>query len=187
MSAWWAPYRPEDHGQGAPGLEIRAARIGDCPEIAAIERDGGGADEPASRARCESQCDDPRVILAVAVADSQVVGFGRAVSWERPPDPPSNAAPTGWYLLGLIVQADWRRRGVGLALTGFRLDGIAGRASEAFYFANLRNRASLDLHERLGFTELTTDFWFPGASFEGGLGVLGRIDLSARSPRASVG
>lgn len=68
-------------------------------------------------------------------------------------------------------------RGIGLALTRYRLKWIAERADHAYYFANTRNHASIDLHTRLGFTELTRDFVFPGVSFTGGQGVLHRIEF----------
>ena len=44
--------------------------------------------------------------------------------------------------------------------------------------------ASIDLHRQLGFVELTRDFTFPGASFEGGVGILFNTELGQRpAPR----
>jgi hypothetical protein len=37
------------------------------------------------------------------------------------------------------------------------------RAEEVWFFANARNRASLELHARLGFVEVTRDFAFPAS------------------------
>jgi hypothetical protein len=71
-----------------------------------------------------------------------------------------------------------RRRGVGLALTRARLEHLGGVTEGVFYFANVRNRASIDLHARLGFEPVTDDFWWPRASFEGGRGILFRAALS---------
>ena len=65
-----------------------------------------------------------------------------------------------------------------LELTRRRLGWIAGRgATEAYYFANAQNLASIDLHAKLGFVELTRDFHVPGATFAGGVGILFRVQL----------
>jgi hypothetical protein len=58
------------------------------------------------------------------------------------------------------------------------------RAGEVWFFANARNRASVDLHARLGFVEVTRDFAFPGVSFDGGVGVLCRAARQQSSSRA---
>jgi hypothetical protein len=56
------------------------------------------------------------------------------------------------------------------------------RAGEVWFFANACNRASLDLHARLGFVEVTRDFVFPGVCFDGGVGVLCRAARQQPSP-----
>jgi RimJ/RimL family protein N-acetyltransferase len=47
----------------------------------------------------------------------------------------------------------------------------------AYYVANSVNLASIALHARLGFVELSRDFWYPDVSFTGGEGVLFGITL----------
>ena len=86
-------------------------------------------------------------------------------------------APRGYYLVGVSSPRPARRRGVGRALTEARLAWIGDRAREAWYFANVRNTASLELHRRLGFVEVTRSFWYPEVTFEGGEGVLCRVRL----------
>ena len=83
--------------------------------------------------------------------------------------------PTGWYLAGVIVAMTARRRGVGRSLTQRRLAWIQARASEAFYFVNARNLASIDLHAAFGFQEVTRDFRVPGVTFSGGERILFRL------------
>ncbi len=158
-------------------LEVRAARPADCTAVAAIEHERDGVDLDRAAARCLAHVDDPGTLLLVAAASGTTVGFGRAILWTPPADAPADAAPGGWYLLGLAVRDRWRRRGIGLELTRRRLEWIRERADEAVFVTNTRNRASLDLHRKLGFVEVTRDFWFPGASFDGGVGVLARVDL----------
>jgi ribosomal protein S18 acetylase RimI-like enzyme len=81
-------------------------------------------------------------------------------------------APTGFYLVGLIVSPAWRRHGIGELLTVERMRWTAERADTIHYFANLANGPTLDLHKQLGFTELTRDFTFPGNPLKPGTGVL---------------
>ena len=102
---------------------------------------------------------------------------------------PRNVAPAGWYLSGVIVVPEYRRREIGRNLTEARLDWMAQRDQWAYYFSNVQNRASIELHQQCGFVELTQDFTYPGVTFEGGMGVLFRAELSrfhALEPTASM-
>ncbi len=175
----WALYMPAALGQPRPiGLEVRPAKRSDCAAIASIEGSRDGVAVDRAERRCEEQTIDPETLLLVAAVDGRVVGFARAGRVRGPSNPPPEAIPDGWYLQGVVVLDAWRRRGIGLALTDARLAWIARRAPVAYYFANARNRASLDLHASAGFVEVTRHFLAPGVSFEGGEGVLCRIDLS---------
>lgn len=184
----FAEYHPDDvRSPAPPHLVVRPAAAVDCASIAAIEHERDvEVDVADAEARCRIQVADPNVCLVVAIVDTDICGFGRAGRVEPAADAPTNSAPAGWYLLGLIVRDQWRRQGIGRRLTEARLEWLAERTTEAFYFVNARNRVSLDLHEGLGFRELTRDFSFPGATFDGGVGSLGRIDLSGRQPADDV-
>jgi hypothetical protein len=63
-------------------------------------------------------------------------------------------------------------------LTDKRLRWIGERAREAWFFANARNQASIDLHRRFGFEEVSRSFSFPGLAFDGGEGILFRVRLN---------
>ena len=175
----WAEYRPAA-SRGAPpdGLVVREAGSADCDDISRISHERDGVDVADARRRCDRDLVEPKRILLVAAIDGAVVGFARA-GWLEPPEVTSGStAPAGWYLLGVIVRDEWRRFGIGLELSRRRLAWIGARAREAYYFANARNRPSIDLHAKLGFVELTRDFAVPGASFEGGRGILFRVELT---------
>ena len=121
---------------------------------------------------------DPERHLVVAVDRRAIVGYGRARLFEPSADAPADTAPRGYYLTGLFVDPRHRRRGIGEVLTTARLDWIAERAADAWFFANARNVTSIRLHERLGFEEATRHFSFPGLTFDGGEGILFRLQLS---------
>jgi ribosomal protein S18 acetylase RimI-like enzyme len=112
-----------------------------------------------------------------AELDGSIVGYGRARLFEPEPQGPADTAPSGYYLTGLFVISNERRTGIGAALTQARLDWISDCATDAWFFANARNKASIALHERFGFEEITRHFSFPGLTFDGGEGILFRLRL----------
>ena len=74
----------------------------------------------------------------------------------------AGAAPAGGYLLGLVVDQAWRRRGIGEALTRARMAWVAERSPRVYYFTGRGNLASQALHQRLGFTEMPGTWIPPG-------------------------
>jgi ribosomal protein S18 acetylase RimI-like enzyme len=155
----------------APAV-VRRAREDDLDACARLAAARNGGDTAAWTSRLHGQLADPHGALLVAEVDD-VVGYARVTWFGAPQGAPANAAPAGYYLMGVLVDPGWRRRGLGERLTVARLAWVWERAAECWFFANARNRASLDLHARLGFQEVTRDFWFPDVSFAGGEGVLG--------------
>jgi ribosomal protein S18 acetylase RimI-like enzyme len=178
MASRWATYEAGGGRSTAlTALEIRPAMIADCPDVAAITHERDRVAVSDAQLRCELDLADGSRLLLVARVEGEVVAFGRAAHWNASSSAPANSAPSGWYRFGVIVRDRWRRHGIGTELTRRRVTWISERAGTAYYFANARNRASIDLHEKLGFVEITRDFSFPGASFEGDEGILFRVDL----------
>ena len=181
MTSHWATYQSRDPGDPAlADVTIRPAVPADCRGVAAIVHERDSVPLAEARAHCERDLAGSDRLMLVALVGDELAGFGRAARWQRPPRAmPDNIAPSGWYLLGVVVRDRWRRRGLALELTRQRLGWIGERADEAYYFSNARHRASIELHRQLGFVEVTRDFTFPDASFEDGEGILFRIDLTA--------
>jgi ribosomal protein S18 acetylase RimI-like enzyme len=172
--------RPAGRPRAAVAVAVRAAVPGDVPAYAALLADHDGRPDAVHRERLRARLRAPSGCTLVAEVDGSFVGAGR-VAWlepvgDRPP-------PPGFYLVGLVVDPAARRAGVGEALTRARAEWTLARADAAWYFANARNRASLDLHARLGFEEVTRAFDLAGVTFEGGEGVLCRV--TAESMRAA--
>jgi ribosomal protein S18 acetylase RimI-like enzyme len=160
------------------GFSIRQARRADLsPLVSLVVAEGD--DGIAMRRRFTADLSRADRALFLAGAGAEMLGYGRVTHFAPGPEAPDNVAPEGYYMGGLLVASDQRRRGVGRALTGARLEWVFQRAPEAWYFANARNWGSLRLHAELGFIEITRDFVFPGVEFDGGGGVL------ARASRAS--
>lgn len=129
---------------------------------------------------------DPAHHLVVAELDGALVGYGRARLFEPEPDAPADTAPRGFYLIGVFVAPGRRHGGVGAALTQARLDWVAERSDHAWFFANARNTASIELHRRFGFEEVTRRFSFPGLVFAGGEGILFGLELACEGTTRSL-
>jgi ribosomal protein S18 acetylase RimI-like enzyme len=175
----FAEYEPDARRQvlDTP-IEIRPMGADDldaCAELI-VSRTGGPAAE--RRSRLLSDLHDPTRYSVVAGVGTEVVGYAAVIHHELSPDDPPTMAPTGYYLVGLIVSPDWRRHGIGELLTTERIRWTAERADTVYYFANLANGPILDLHQCFGFTEVTRDFTFPRAPLEPGTGILLRAELS---------
>ena len=119
--------------------------------------------------------ESPDRLLVVAECADDVIGYGRVMRFVPEPEAPSDIAPAGYYLMGMVVHPDHRRRGVGAALIQARIDWSARRADALWYFANARNAASIALHEPFGFAEVTRSFFYPRVDFDRGDGVLFRL------------
>ena len=159
----------------ADGLRLRPAVAADLPRLAPIEaeRESIAAERAlAGLERLLILANAGRALLLMAEFAEGAIGFGKASYFTPPAGSPPNVAPEGWYLSGVVVVLRFRRRGVGAALTAARLQWIAARGPRAYYFANTRNRVSIELHRAFGFVELTRDFVHPHATFKGGAGAL---------------
>ena len=165
-----------------PGLVVREALPGDLAALGRIaaEREGGGPERHRSAfaTLLGEVAPAGNGLLLVAAVGDEVVGFGKVTRFRPGAQASPDVAPEGWYLSGVVVSPEWRRRGVGDRLTGSRLEWVAHRAAHAYYFVNARNTVSIDLHLRFGFVEVTRQFSFPGASFEGGEGILFQAELA---------
>ncbi|GAB96227.1 ribosomal protein S18 acetylase RimI-like enzyme [Kineosphaera limosa] len=133
-----------------------------------------GADIDTWRRAFSAALKDLGHIVVVAHHVGELVGYGKA-TWLDPGARDARGMPAGWYLTGVIVAPNHRRRGVAGQLTSARLDAAVARgAQEVWCFASAVNRASILLHEQLGFVEVTRDFALPGLEFSGGEGILMR-------------
>lgn len=173
----------------ALGLIVREASRDDLPSVARIAARREGSDAATVLAALERSFDVEGRALMVAVFEGERIGFGRTHRLTPPPDAPPNCIPAGWYLGGLVVQPEFRRRGVGLELMRQRLDRAFMHAATVYYFATAINGPTIALHARFGFREIARDIWAPGASFTGGVGVLfelARADHRAAGPAGTA-
>jgi len=94
--------------------------------------------------------DPGALFVAVALVDDTIVGAGKTHFQAEP----ERGAPAGYYLGGVSVHPDHRRRGVGFGLTRARIDWVWERSDTVYYFTDDTNVASMRLHASFGFTEI---------------------------------
>jgi ribosomal protein S18 acetylase RimI-like enzyme len=162
-----------------PELIIRPLEAADLHAAAAViaicaDGDAQHQLELLQRRLARGKPDD---VLIVAELAGQIAGVGRVSYFEPEEGAPGNAAPSGYYLLGVNVDPQYRRRGIGKALTQARLSWIARRAPVAWFFTGASNEASIRLHEAFGFRRNTSDFWFPTVTFGPDGGILFSLAL----------
>ena len=85
----------------------------------------------------------------------------------------NDSQPQAWMVAGLVVLPTVRRRHIGQKLLIETFTAAKGHGAErVLSVINAHNRASIALHEKLGFIELDRGPTFAGVSFDGGVGVL---------------
>lgn len=164
MSTLFAAHDPDAHGSPLPITiaPLSPEHLEGCVALA-VQREGG--DPAAWRASLEQGIEGADRATFVGLAEGRVVGYA-TVGWLVPgAGDPGSQAPDGWYLLGLIVDPRFRRRGVGRRLTEERLRWLRGRTEKVWYFASSANQASIDLHSEFGFRLTTENLELPGVSF----------------------
>ncbi|WP_082634257.1 bifunctional GNAT family N-acetyltransferase/GrpB family protein [Arthrobacter alpinus] len=170
-------YEPDGKSLGdalAPGqLVIRQAVVADIPRI--VETNEQSGQDSVGLFPLAAAISDEARLVVVACADGVIVGWAKTHFWAQPDE----LAPAGHYLGGVSVKPEWRRRGIGTALTETRLAWIWERASTASYVVNAANLASIDMHARWGFRMAETAVKFHTTEFLGGVGLL----MSACRPR----
>ena len=185
----FASFEPDPIQIAAPlPISIRYARLADIAEIARLTFQRHGGDPLFHVRNIESMLVAGHVKVMVAEYLGKTIAFGKHSRIDPPENHPLNSVPRGWYLVGLIVDEEFRRRGIGKALTRHRMEHLFRETEEIFYFANENNRVSIALHQLFGFVEVDRDIWVPGVTFSEGVGVLfcatkGRVGRGGFPPR----
>ena len=132
MTSHWATYGAATDGEPAlEDVDIRPAIASDCRGVAAIIHERDSVPIADARAHCERDLAGKDRLVLVATVGGELAGFARAARWERPRGRlPDNVAPSGWYLLGVIVRDRFRRHGLGRELTRSASSGSANEPTK---------------------------------------------------------
>ena len=140
---------------------LRAAEIGDVPAMAAL------AGISAEIYKLEKHIASGLCHTLVLVEGDELIAWSMS-RYLEPTTADEDHAPAGWYLMGVQVRPDRRRRGLGRLLTETRLEWLSERTDCVRYFTEADNRASVALHEALGFRSVRRRLTSRGLRFDGG-------------------
>ncbi|TRV79778.1 GNAT family N-acetyltransferase [Streptomyces sp. 130] len=172
----FATYDPLSGTRRQPArADLARASIEDAQALAVLQTAVRGGPVAPWAERIERVVSGARSAVVLARVEGETVGYGNVAFL---PEHPLDGAPGGYYLTGVTVAPPWRRRGIGEALTRWRMAWTWERSDVSWCFASARNQTSLDLHQALGFTEVRRAPSIQGVGFDGGEGVL----LSAQRP-----
>jgi phosphinothricin acetyltransferase len=159
-------------------VTLARAEAEDCPALAAFQAGVRGGPVARWAERIGRAVSGERSAVVLARVGEEIAGYGNVSFLPRHP---GDGAPEGYYLTGVTVAPRWRRRGVGAALTRWRMAWAWERSSTVWCFVSAGNPVSLDLHRTLGFREVRRAASIQGVGFDAGEGVL----LSAQSAPAA--
>jgi ribosomal protein S18 acetylase RimI-like enzyme len=122
---------------------------------------------------------DPNYRLFVADLNERVVGLCRYYHSDGlPKEKLIFPAPPGWYCMGILVDKDFRRKGIARFLFERRLLSLRDRGAGLVYsFVAEDNLASVKMHQKFGFEELERAPGFLHIKFDCGSGVLYRLNI----------
>ncbi|MEV6106767.1 GNAT family N-acetyltransferase [Streptomyces sp. NPDC051940] len=165
--------RPAVRPQPARGATLHDAVPQDAAPLGALQAQVRGGDAGRWEGKIAALIQEPRGTVVVARAEGSLLGFANA---EYLPAHPDDGAPAGYYLTGVTVAPQWRRRGLGRLLTRRRMEWAWWHAPDArgevWCFVSSANPASLALHHALGFVAVRSGPAFQGIPFTSGDGTL---------------
>lgn len=165
--SWFEDFNPvkeEDHGL-PKGFSTRLAIPGDAEKIAVLRQEREGREFSGLLKESEELMKEMQEVNTTSVFIAEIPGLAIGFSILRyfvpGEDAPDNTAPEGWYLLGINVKKDYRRRGVGSELIRARLRAIPHEYDTVYFFTNPKNLTSQLFHERFGFIKIEEDIVYP--------------------------
>ena len=166
-------------------VTYRLASENDVAEIARItfQREGANRkkDFNCYFERTKKELEDIEIAVGfniiVAEYEGEIIGFGRSIYYDLKKIQAPYPAPSGWYLMGVVVKPEFRRHGIGRRITEERLIRIFKNSTEAYFIVDSNNQASIQLHKELGFKKISEGEGFLKVKFDNGKGYLFKKEL----------
>ena len=181
----FAHFNPDINGKLLRGVIYRLASISDASKISKItfEREGLVRNKDfkyyLERTREELENIETATDFHLIVAEykGEIIGYGRSIYYDLRKIQVTYPAPSGWYLMGLVVKPEFRRHGIGHRITEERLTRLSKRSNKVYCVVNSNNKAAVDLYEKSGFRKVDEGEGFLKIKFDGGKGYLFKRDL----------
>lgn len=173
----FARFNPNKRSKDAPkNLTIRLALPKDCPDISNIKyrRNGGMLKVIVARTKKEIIVlqKSSRFKIFSALIGKKIVGYGSISYFDARHDKAIFKSPSGWYCGGVIVENKYRRMNIGTAIFEAFFKWLADKADYFHSFVSCANKASIKLHNNLGFKEYRRAAGFLNVRFDCGEGIL---------------
>ena len=166
-------YNPAATSKNLYNISVRLASLIDALPIAQIIAKLTSTDINRCVESIETSLQKSNFITIIAEYNSEIVGYSKIVYCEK------EDAPKGWYVGGILVQPNFRRRGVGEKLTEKLIEIAKSKTDTLYSFINAQNKSSITLHEKLGFVEFDRRSSIMGVTFEGGVGIFLKKSLNS--------
>lgn len=152
-------------------LVVRMAREKDAVAIGKLIHDEYGHHEETYIRRTISDMRNSKGrMVCVSTVEGIIVGYARCRLFEEAKYPYNGEF--GWYLMGMVVHPNFRKRGIGKKLIEFRINWLRSKTKEIFYITNSRNTPSIQSHDSFGFKEIARARGFLNADFSDDQAVL---------------
>ncbi len=181
----YALFNSSEKSTDLPNVILRKSTVDDAKDLSQIlferEPKEQSIGECYNRFHLEFQKNTPdNWALFVAEFNGQVVGYGRlSLITNTTPNP--YPKPKAWWLTGLGVKNDFRRKGIARKLTEKRIQFIQSKKEDLYYVSNSKNLASIKLHEHFGFKKVSEAPGYGSVSFDGGLGYLFQLKYTEQN------
>ena len=81
--------------------------------------------------------------LIVAEYEGDIIGFGRSIYYDLEKIQVPYSAPSGWYLMGVVVRPEFRRYGIGHRIVKERVIHISENFNEIYFIVDVQNKVSI--------------------------------------------
>jgi|TARA_B100000315_G_C14524873_1_gene563326 ribosomal protein S18 acetylase RimI-like enzyme len=164
-------------GYNKNDIIIREANTNDAQEVSRIvyERNGNPLDEIIDIVLTDIETirsNKKKAIALVICINQKIIAFSKCIHSEYFKRSNYTNLPKGWYLCDLKVMEKYRTNGIGKLLTLYRLNWISRRANKAFYYSNIENKASINLHTSIGFKKVNHSIRVLGSCYSNNIGSL---------------
>lgn len=179
------PFDPSLKSTALPkGTSFRQANRGDVDAISSLMADRNPNREVSQLlANTNRELDrletDSNYKLCVAELNNEIVGFCRFLhSYSLSSHKRIYQAPEGWYGMGIMVKAKFRRQNIARFMSLSRIELLKKMGAKEFYsIVDSNNLTSMKMHQEFGYVEVARAVGFLHLKFTEETGVLFRLTL----------
>ena len=168
QNSHYAEYLSNSNQEPTTDVQIRFAVPTDASDIGKIEVKVYGEypdpfDQVIEKINKAIKAQESNEILQktwVAIKNRKIIGFSK-IGFRKNIVNDFPDLVKGWYLTGVTIHTNWRRKGIAGLLVQTRMDWLKDKTNEVYYWSNKKNRVSEALHKKFGFKEIKSSIYTP--------------------------